>query len=89
MVGLAVRGRVRHVPGHAAGARLLAPVLLALNKPYGVLSQFTPEPGSAWRTLADFGLPVLIDTKLRPEVLKRGDPRFLLTFTTRLLPWRT
>jgi 23S rRNA pseudouridine2457 synthase len=32
-------------------------VLLALNKPYGVLSQFTPEPGSRWRTLADFGLP--------------------------------
>jgi len=32
-------------------------VLLAINKPYGVLSQFTPEPGSAWRTLADFGLP--------------------------------
>jgi 23S rRNA pseudouridine2457 synthase len=32
-------------------------VLLAFNKPYGVLSQFTPEPGSAWRTLAEFGLP--------------------------------
>jgi 23S rRNA pseudouridine2457 synthase len=32
-------------------------VLLALNKPYGHLSQFTPEPGSQWRTLADFGLP--------------------------------
>jgi len=32
-------------------------VLLALNKPYGVLSQFTPEPGSKWRTLAEFGLP--------------------------------
>jgi 23S rRNA pseudouridine2457 synthase len=32
-------------------------VLLALHKPYGVLSQFTPEPGSRWRTLADFGLP--------------------------------
>jgi 23S rRNA pseudouridine2457 synthase len=32
-------------------------VLLALHKPHGVLSQFTPEPGSAWRTLADFGLP--------------------------------
>ena len=33
-------------------------MLIALHKPYGVLSQFTPEPGSAWRTLADFGLPV-------------------------------
>lgn len=32
-------------------------MLLALNKPYGVLSQFTPEPGSRWRTLAEFGLP--------------------------------
>ena len=32
-------------------------MLLALHKPYGVLSQFTPEPGSRWRTLADFGLP--------------------------------
>lgn len=28
-----------------------------LNKPYGVLSQFTPEPGSRWGTLAEFGLP--------------------------------
>ncbi len=32
-------------------------MLLALHKPYGVLSQFTPEPGSPWRTLAEFGLP--------------------------------
>lgn len=32
-------------------------MLLAFNKPYGVLSQFTPEPGSRWRTLADFALP--------------------------------
>jgi len=32
-------------------------MLCALHKPYGVLSQFTPEPGSRWRTLADFGLP--------------------------------
>src|SRR4051812_46022471 len=30
---------------------------LAFHKPYGVLSQFTPEPGSRWRTLADFGFP--------------------------------
>ncbi|MEO0054509.1 MAG: hypothetical protein RLZZ50_456 [Verrucomicrobiota bacterium] len=30
-----------------------AGVLLALHKPYGVLSQFTPEPGSAWKTLGD------------------------------------
>ncbi|HWA08265.1 MAG TPA: pseudouridine synthase [Opitutaceae bacterium] len=32
-------------------------MLVAFNKPYGVLSQFTPEPGSSWRTLAEFGLP--------------------------------
>ncbi|MES2695189.1 MAG: pseudouridine synthase [Verrucomicrobiota bacterium] len=32
-------------------------MLLAFHKPYGVLSQFTPEPGSRWRALADFGLP--------------------------------
>ena len=40
-----------------AGDASLAAVLVALHKPYGVLSQFTPEPGSRWRTLADFGLP--------------------------------
>ena len=34
-------------------------MLIALHKPYGVLSQFTPEPGSRWRTLADFALPVV------------------------------
>lgn len=32
-------------------------MLLAFHKPYGVLSQFSPEPGSAQRTLAEFGLP--------------------------------
>lgn len=32
-------------------------MLLALHKPYGVLSQFTPEPGSAWKTLAALGAP--------------------------------
>jgi 23S rRNA pseudouridine2457 synthase len=31
-------------------------VLIAFNKPYGVLSQFTPD-GSSHRTLAAFGLP--------------------------------
>jgi 23S rRNA pseudouridine2457 synthase len=34
----------------------LGPLLL-FHKPYGVLSQFTPEPGSPWRTLAEF-IPV-------------------------------
>ena len=32
-------------------------MLIAFYKPYGVLSQFTPEPGSSWRTLAEFDLP--------------------------------
>lgn len=32
-------------------------MLLAFHKPFGVLSQFTPEPGSPHRTLADFGFP--------------------------------
>ena len=32
-------------------------MLLAFHKPYGVLTQFTPEPGSARRTLAAFGFP--------------------------------
>ena len=32
-------------------------MLIAFHKPYGVLSQFTPEAGSAWRTLAEFGFP--------------------------------
>lgn len=32
-------------------------MLLAFHKPFGVLSQFTPEPGSRYRTLADFRFP--------------------------------
>ncbi len=32
-------------------------LLVAFHKPYGFLSQFTPEPGSKWRTLAEFGFP--------------------------------
>jgi 23S rRNA pseudouridine2457 synthase len=35
-------------------------VLLAFHKPYGVLSQFTPEPNSRWRTLAEFDLPARV-----------------------------
>ena len=31
-------------------------VTLALHKPYGLLSRFTPD-GSSWRTLAELGLP--------------------------------
>ena len=43
-----------------------AGVLLALHKPYGVLSQFTPEPGSAWKSLAD------IAPRLPPRVYPLG-----------------
>ncbi len=32
-------------------------MLIVFHKPYGVLTQFTPEPGSRFRTLADFGFP--------------------------------
>ena len=32
-------------------------MLICFHKPYGILSQFTPEPGSKWRTLAEFGFP--------------------------------
>lgn len=32
-------------------------MILAFNKPFRVLSQFTPEPGSAHDTLASFGFP--------------------------------
>ena len=31
-------------------------MLVALHKPYGILSRFTPD-GSKWRTLSDLGLP--------------------------------
>ena len=41
-------------------------MLLALHKPYGVLSQFTPEPGSAWKTLADLA------PRLPPRVYPLG-----------------
>lgn len=37
--------------------RLTGRVIVALHKPYGVVSQFTPEPGSRWRTLESVGLP--------------------------------
>jgi 23S rRNA pseudouridine2457 synthase len=47
-------------------------VLIAFNKPYGVLSQFTPEPGSEWRTLAEFGLPPRVYPVGRLDVDSEG-----------------
>ena len=48
-------------------------MLLALHKPYGVLSQFTPEPGSAWKTLADLGAPPFASgPRLPPRVYPLG-----------------
>ena len=32
-------------------------MLVAFYKPYGVLSQFTPEPGSKWKNLSTYSLP--------------------------------
>lgn len=32
-------------------------MIIAFNKPFGVLSQFTPEPDSSYSSLAQFGLP--------------------------------
>ena len=48
-------------------------MLLALHKPYGVLSQFTPETGSAWKTLADLGAPPFpAGPRLPPRVYPLG-----------------
>lgn len=63
-------------------------VLIALNKPYGVLSQFTPEPGSKWTTLAALNLP----QKVYPLGRLDADSEGLLLLSdepglnTRLLP---
>lgn len=50
-------GRVPACEPAASPCYMAAAMFLAFHKPYGVLSQFTPEPGSRWRTLAEFGLP--------------------------------
>jgi len=41
----------------AAAEAPAGPRTLLVHKPYGVLSQFSPEPGSAWQCLASF-IPV-------------------------------
>src|ERR1043165_8882268 len=40
----------------AAPLACVADMLLAFHKPYGVLSQFTPD-GSGYRSLQEFGFP--------------------------------
>src|SRR5258705_4224886 len=49
-------GAIRCADRHAQRFGGLVPMLLAFNKPYGVLSQFTSD-GSANRPLAEFGVP--------------------------------
>ncbi len=57
-------------------------MLLALHKPYGFLSRFTPEGGSRWRTLADLGLPEAVypigrlDAESEGLLLLSSDPRW-------------
>src|SRR5688572_18315131 len=38
---------------------MIVPMLIAFHKPYGVVSQFTPD-GSPNRTLAEFGFPARV-----------------------------
>jgi 23S rRNA pseudouridine2457 synthase len=52
-------------------------MIVALHKPYGVLSQFTPEPASTHRTLAEFGLP----PEVYPVGRLDGDSEGLLLLT--------
>ncbi|MBX9686738.1 MAG: pseudouridine synthase [Candidatus Obscuribacterales bacterium] len=51
----------RNFRGRAAGSSLFSPKAglnyIAFFKPYGVLTQFSPEAGSNKRTLAEFGFP--------------------------------
>ena len=50
-------------------------MLLAFHKPYGVVSQFTPD--GSWRTLAEFGLP----PRVRPAGRLDADSEGLLLLT--------
>jgi 23S rRNA pseudouridine2457 synthase len=59
-VSLSAEGRTRR--GEVLGDWVLVLImaiamLIAFNKPYGVLSQFTAEHGAKHRTLAEFGFP--------------------------------
>ncbi len=59
------------MPRHAP----LVALLVAFNKPYGVISQFLPKGG--WRTLAEFGLPAAV----RPAGRLDADSEGLLLLT--------
>jgi hemolysin activation/secretion protein len=47
------------------------------------------ELGDRFRLDATLAVPLERTESQRQLQMKRGDPRFLITFTTRLLPWRT
>jgi 23S rRNA pseudouridine2457 synthase len=51
---------------------MVGPMLLAFNKPYGVISQFSPEPGSRFRTLADFAFPARVYPLGRLDATSEG-----------------
>ena len=54
---MAQRVACRYAGGEATRHAALIDMLIAFNKPYGVLSQFTDRNVPPRRTLADFGLP--------------------------------
>jgi len=56
-------------------------VLIALNKPYGVLSQFKPEPNSRWRALANSVTPAPMPPDVYPVGRLDGDSEGLLLLT--------
>lgn len=47
-------------------------MLIAFHKPYGVLSQFTPEAGSRHGTLAEFGFPPRVYALGRLDATSEG-----------------
>lgn len=53
-------------------------MLIALNKPYGMLSQFTPEPGSRWRCLAEISEPSPLPPRVYPVGRLDADSEGLL-----------
>jgi len=56
-------------------------MLIALNKPYGVLSQFTREPGSRWLALADITKPAPLPPRIHTVGRLDADSEGLLLLT--------